>query len=81
MNKSLIYKYLDKLQKENINDYALKQNINLTDDELSLIYTYIKEYPDKIIDNPLDILLEIKNQITINTYNKLLELYNKYKKS
>ena len=81
MNKLLLYKYLDKLEINDIKEFSIKQNINLTTDELSLIYHYLKEYPDKLLNNPQQVLLEIKDKLNINTYNKILELYDKYKMS
>ena len=79
MNKLIIYKYINKLTKEDINKYALSQDINLKTNELDLIYAYIKKYPKRILDEPLEIIDEIKDDLSDNIYNKLLELYDKYK--
>lgn len=79
MNKLLIYKYMDKITKNDINKYALSQNVSLKSNELDLLYAYIKKYNKRIINEPLDVIDEIKDDLSIDVYNKLLELYDKYK--
>ena len=70
---------MDKLTKEDINKYASGQDISLKSNELDLIYAYIKKYSKRILNDPLDVIDEIKDDLSIDVYNKLLELYDKYK--
>lgn len=70
---------MDKLTKEDINKYALSQDVSLKSNELDLLYTYIKKYSRRILNEPLDVIDEIKDDLSDNVYNKLLELYDKYK--
>lgn len=79
MNRLIILKYMDKLTKEDINKYASGQDISLKSNELDLIYAYIKKYSKRILNDPLDVIDEIKDDLSIDVYNKLLELYDKYK--
>ena len=79
MNKQLIQKYINKLKKEDIIIFSKKQGINLTNNELDLIYYKIKDNPENILNNPLKEINSIKDNISINVYNKLIELYDKYK--
>ena len=79
MNKFIILKYMEKLTKEDISKYAISQGISLKNNELDLIYAYIKKYSKRILDNPLDVIDEIKDDLSTAVYNKLLELYDKYK--
>ena len=79
MNKLLIYQYINKLTKEDIKKYSLSQNINLTNNELDILYDYIKQKTNKILNNPEKVFNEIKDKISIPVYNKIIELYNKYK--
>lgn len=79
MNRLLIYQYINKIKKEDIRKYSLTQNINLTDNELDIIYDYIKNKTSKVLDNPEEIFVEIKDKVSIPIYNKIMELYNKYK--
>lgn len=79
MNKQLIQQYINKLKKEDIIIFSQKQGINLTNNELDLIYYKIKDNPEKILNNPLKEINSIKDNISVNVYNKLIELYDKYK--
>ena len=79
MNKLLIYKYIERIKKEDIANYSLSQNINLTTNELDIIYDYIKNKTNEILNNPLHLIDEIKDKVSINVYNKIVELYDKYK--
>ena len=79
MNKFIILKYMEKINKDDINRYAKSQDTILDNNELDLIYNYIKKYPKRILNEPLDVIDEIKDDLSIVVYNKLLELYQKYK--
>ena len=70
---------MDILTKEDINKYALSQDVSLKSNELDLLYAYIKKYSRRILNEPLDVIDEIKDDLSDNVYNKLLELYDKYK--
>ena len=79
MYKLFILKYMEKLTKDDISKYALSQDTPLNDNELDLIYAYIKKYPKRILNEPLEVLEEIKDDLNTDVYYKLLELYDKYK--
>ena len=79
MNKFIIYKYMEKITKDDIKKYAIREETNLSNNELDLIYAYIKKYPKRILNEPMEVIDEIKDDLSINVYNKLLELYQKYK--
>ena len=64
------------ITKEDIKNFALKQNIDLTNNEIDVIYTYI----ENDINNPLKILSEIKDKVKPKTYETILTLYNTYKR-
>ena len=79
MNRLFITEYIKKLTKEDILRYGIKQDIVLTKDELDIIYNYIKNRYQDIFDNTIKVINEIKGNIRDNVYNKILELYDKYK--
>ena len=80
MNIYLITEYVNRMTKEDINKYALKQGIILDNEELDLIYTYIKSnYKTILFGNPKDILEEIKSKVKPLTYSKIENLYMKFK--
>ncbi len=70
---------MERLTKDDIVKYASKQDISIKDNELDLIYAYIKKYPERILNDTLDVIDEIKDDLSDEVYDKLLELYNKYK--
>ena len=80
MNFYLIEEYVNRMKKEDINNFALKQGIILDDNELNIIYNYIKEnYKTILYGNPKEILLEIKEKVKPLTYSKIENLYMKFK--
>ena len=80
MNIYLIEEYVNRLNKNDINNFALKQGIILDNNEIDIIYEYIKNnYKTIIYGNPKDILLEIKSKVKPLTYNKIESLYIKFK--
>ena len=79
LDKNIIYEYIKRIKKEDIFSYGIKEKISLTSEEVDIIYDYITNRYDDIINNPLSVLLEVKNNIRKETYNKLLVLYDKYK--
>ena len=78
MNLNLIKLYINKIKKEDINTFLKDNNINLTDDELNYLYSIKNKY-ELIINEDQILLNEISNNISKDNYNKLLELFYKYK--
>ncbi len=80
MNFLIISKYINKLAKDDINKFALSQNIKLTNDELNIIYNHIKnDYQTFLTKDPNIILNQVKTEVREEVYNKIIELYNQYK--
>lgn len=80
MNIYLIEEYVNRLKKSDIRWFSLKQGIILDNEEIEIIYTYVKNnYKTIIYGNPKDILLEIKEKVRPLTYNKIENLYLKFK--
>ncbi|MDD6093972.1 MAG: hypothetical protein SOZ11_00565 [Bacilli bacterium] len=80
MNKLIIYKYIDRIRKIDIMNYGIKEGIELNDEEINLIYFYIKNRYMDFFNNPDDIFREIEGNVRDNVYSKIIELYNKYKR-
>ena len=74
---NIIKKYVDILKKEDIENYALKNNILLDKNELDLIYNVIKNRYNEIYENGINVINEYKDKLKIDTYNKIIELYKK----
>lgn len=80
MNIFIINEYIKKITQEDIKKFAIKNKIELTEKEIDIIYQYIKtRYKEFINGNSLKILEEIKKEVSPNTYNKIISLYNQYK--
>lgn len=81
MNKSLIKMYAMKLDVEKVKNFARNKGIEISDEEANLFVTTIKENCDDILDGyGLEIIESKKNMMSPSTYDKLLELFNEYKK-
>lgn len=80
MNIYLISEYVNRMQKQDVNNFTIKQGITLDNEELDIIYNYIKNnYKTLIYGNPKVILEEIKYQVKPLTYNKIENLYMQFK--
>lgn len=80
MNKLIIINYIKRLTKNDIMNYCYNNNIPLTDEEIDVIYYYVKNRYNEFLEGKHQQLLEeIKYKVKSATYNKILELYNKYK--
>ena len=79
MNYIFLKEYINKITKDKLKDISLKYNIFLNNNELNILYTYIKEKYLDFIKNPDTIIEEIKPQITQENYIKLLYIFNQYK--
>lgn len=81
MNKSLIKMYAMKLDVEKVKNFARNEGIEISDEEANLFVTTIKENCDDILNGyGLEIIESKKNMMSPSTYDKLLELFNEYKK-
>ena len=76
---NLIRNYMNKVNKDDINNFAIKNDILLSDDELDFTYMFIKKNWDKILSNPnlLD-LNKYKDKYTLDNFNKIKILIKKY---
>ena len=79
MNRFFILNYIRKLEKNDIINFSKKQNIPLTDEEVDVIYFYIKnKYQDFFMGCEKELLEEIKKKVSHDTYLKILEYYQIY---
>ena len=82
MNLFFIERYIDKIKKEDIYNYAIKEGITLNNQELDTLYTYLKTYYKTFLrnkDTRLNILNKLKSKVSIKVSKKLDELYYLYK--
>ncbi len=80
MNKNLIKKYIEKIEKKDIVEYALKENISITENEMNLLLELLKNDTDTILSNQFpEYIKEYKPFFSEQLYNIILEKFNKYK--
>ena len=79
MNKLIIYQYINRIRKEDIVNYCNIHGINVNNDDLDIVYGYVKNDYKRFFDNPNVVLNEIKSNLSDYTYNEIMRLYNKYK--
>jgi len=78
MYKELIKKYIGNLKLEHLRMYASSENIVLSDEELSIIYQFIQQNYESLLEDNTTIL-QLKNLLREDLYEQLLFLYQKNK--
>ena len=71
MKKFIIKKYIDKLSIQNINNFALNNNIVLTEKELEYMYNLIKNNWEQILNNDDPILLKLNGNVDNKSIKKI----------
>ena len=79
MNIYLLKEYINRIKKDDINNFALKEGITLEDYELDIIYNHVKkDYKTVIYGNARSVLDEVKKEVKPLTYNKIENLYERF---
>ena len=78
---NFIESYINNITKEQINTFALNNNINLNRNELDFIYNFIKTRYKDILTNPNSFsLTKYKENFSNENFIKINGLVNRYKK-
>ena len=81
MYESLIKNYISKLTLEDIKRYASIKDINANEEEMQIVYEFIKNHYDKLLSQDMPFIEnKLKNKLRPSLYNTLLNLYNEEKK-
>ena len=75
----LIKNYVNKLSKEDIVAFGIKNNITLTNEELDFIYNTIKKDYQLILSDNQEVFDNLRRNVSSTTYDKIIVLYNHYK--
>ncbi len=76
---NLISNYIEKLTKEDIINFANKNNLKTTPKEIDFVYTFIKNNYKSVLNNPKSFDIKpYKNNFSEENYNFLSNLINKY---
>ena len=80
MFKKLIENHIKNLTKKDIIDYSKNENINLNNNEIDIIFNYIKnDYKTLLYGDSSYIFKDLKNRINPTSYQKIKSLYDTYK--
>ena len=78
---NIIEPYINNISKEDINNFAIKNNINLNKNELEFIYNFIKTKYKDVLNNPTNFsLVKYKNNFSNENFIKINAIVNRYKK-
>lgn len=77
---NLVEPYINNMTKNDINNFALKNNISLNNNELDFIYNFIKTRYKEVLSNPNNFsLARYKNNFSNENFIKINGLINRYK--
>ena len=77
---NVVESYINKMTKSDINNFALKNNINLNSNELDFIYNFIKTKYKEVLNNPNSFnLVKYKNNFSNENFIKINAIVNRYK--
>ncbi len=76
---NIIERYMEKLTKEQVSTFALKNNIFLSEEELDFTYLFVKKNWATIIANPNSLNLDrYKDKFTAENLGKIKKLFKEY---
>ena len=79
MNRLLIYEYINRLRYDDIVKFCNYKGISVSDNEIDVVYKYIKNDYKRFFNNPMEVLREVKDKVSENTFREIMQLYDKYK--
>lgn len=76
---SIINMYINKLTREDINNFALKKGAKLSNEELDFTYIFVKKNWMNIVKNPsLFDIDRYKNHYSDENFIKIKQVFNEY---
>ena len=77
---NIVESYIKNINKEDITNFALKNNINLNNNELDFIYNFIKTKYKDVLSNPTNFnLVKYKHNFSNENFIKINAIVNRYK--
>ncbi len=76
----IIERYMNLLTKEDVQKFAIKNNVNLSEEELEFTYLFVKKNWRNILGNPNGFQLErYKDKFTEENFQKINRLIHEYR--
>ena len=79
MNINIIESYINQIEERDLRKFLEKQKISINEKEERYLFYILKNKYKDVLDEDILIIYDIKKNINNEAYNKLLELFNKYK--
>ena len=80
MKEKLISEYVNRMNTNDVLKFALQNGITLSDDEVNIIFNYIKsDWHTIAFGNPRSILDDLKTKLNNTSYQKIEALYVDFK--
>ena len=73
--QDLILKNIHKLTKDHLREAAKKYNLSYTEDELEIIFCFINEHYQDLLNQDISCFNTIRSQINPELYKQLLCIY------
>ena len=77
--QNIIKNYINKLNRNDIKQFISKNNIRYTEEEIDTIYSFIINNYNDLTNGNTNIFNNLKNKISSELYQNLLNLYLEYK--
>lgn len=76
---NIVERYMNMLKKEDVNNFAIKKNVFLSESELDFTYEFLKKNWQDILKNPnvFDIN-RYKNQFSEENFYKVKKIFDEY---
>ncbi len=71
--------YIPRLKINDLEEFAYKNNISYTNDELVEVYQFIRFNYNELLNENIKVFEELKTKISPSLYKTLLDLYIEYK--
>jgi len=75
----LLKNYIEKMTVEDVDNYAKRNDIYLSDNELDFTYNFIKKNYEALYANPNIDLSRFKSNYSLENYEKIIKLINNLK--
>ena len=77
---NLISKYINKIDINTINDFAVKNNIFLDKKEIDILYNVVKnKYEEVLYKDDSNVRKHLKQNLSEENYTKVTNLFDEYK--
>ena len=78
---NIIERYINRMSTEDIRNFATKKNIDLSDNELTFTYNFVKKNYKSVLGNPkLFDINRYKNNYSPENFQKISKLWDEYSK-